>query len=443
MNIKRLFGLLACCVIPLVSAMPAQKVLIKAEIAAPLILENVQDKNYLKISLTGYPLEIRQRSPINLALVIDRSSSMNSQNRIEKARDAAIMAVNLLNEKDTLSIVTYDSVVEVIVPPTKVKNKAALIKAIQNKTEPRGMTALFAGVSKGLQEVGKRLDKEQVNRIILLSDGQANVGPTSVSELSELSKMAAKKGVAITTLGIGSGYNEDLMTAIANYSDGNHAFVERSSDLEAMFAREFNDVMSVVAQDVEVEIALANGVTPLRLLGREGQIRGNTVTVKLNQLYSNQEKYVLLEVIPAKGTNAQTKPLAEVRVNYDNLGTKQKDSYTQALAVRYTASASEAKNAVIDEVLVDSAIQQMALENEKAVKLMDEGKVSEAKSVLNKSTEELRAAPAMSPKAVEKLQGSVVANEALIQKLENNDKNTSRKALKAQSYNLKKQKSAP
>ena len=444
MNIKRLFSLLACCVVPLASAaLPAQKVLIKTEIAAPLILENVQDKNYLKISLVGYPLEITRRSPINLALVIDRSSSMNSDARIEKARDAAIMAVNLLNETDTLSVVTYDSVVEVIVPPTKVKNKAALIKTIQKNTQPRGMTALFAGLSKGLEQVSKQLDKELVNRIILLSDGQANVGPSSVSELAELAKIAAKKGVAITTLGMGTGYNEDLMTAVANYSDGNHAFVERSSDLETMFAREFNDVMSVVAQDVEVHIELANGVTPVRLLGREGQIRGNIVTVKLNQLYSKQEKYVLLEVIPAKGINAQEKPLAEVRVNYDNLGTKQKDSYKEALAVRYTASASEAKKAVIDEVLVDSAIQQMALENEKAVKLMDEGKMSEAKSVLDKSARDLKATPVASQRAMQKLQGPAAANEALIQNLDSKDQNTSRKALKEQSFNVKKQNAAP
>ena len=152
---------------------------------------------------------------------------------------------------------------------------------------------------------------------------------------------------------------------------------------------------------------------------------------------------MLLEVIPAKGINAQEKPLAEVRVNYDNLGTKQKDSYKEALAVRYTASASEAKKAVIDEVLVDSAIQQMALENEKAVKLMDEGKMSEAKSVLDKSARDLKATPVASQRAMQKLQGPAAANEALIQNLDSKDQNTSRKALKEQSFNVKKQNAVP
>ena len=439
MNIKRLLTLAAVSIIPLcAAAVPAQKVLIRSEIASPVILENIQDKNYLKISLTGYPLEIKKRTPINLALVIDRSSSM-SGDRIEKARDAAIQAVHMLDTQDTLSIVTYDSNVEVIVPPTRVKDKNDLVNKIRRNTQPRGMTALFAGVSKGLDQVSKYLDREQVNRIILLSDGQANVGPTSVSELSGLAKIAAKKGVAVTTIGIGKNYNEDLMTAIANYSDGNHAFVENSSDLEATFAREFNDVMSVVAQDVEVTIKVANEVTPVRLLGREGEIRGNTVTVKLNQLYSNQEKYVMLEVVPAKGSKNQKKNLAEVLVNYDNLGTKQKDSHKEMLMVSYTDSVDEMKKAVSEEVLVDSTIQKINLENERAVKLIDEGKMEEAKSIVTKNNAELKALPVASAPAKKKAEANMQMNEELMGKMDRNDKDVSRKALKEQNFKVQKQ----
>ncbi len=439
MNIKRLLTLAAVSIIPLcAAAVPAQKVLIRSEIASPVILENIQDKNYLKISLTGYPLEIKKRTPINLALVIDRSSSM-SGDRIEKARDAAIQAVHMLDTQDTLSIVTYDSNVEVIVPPTRVKDKNDLVNKIRRNTQPRGMTALFAGVSKGLDQVSKYLDREQVNRIILLSDGQANVGPTSVSELSGLAKIAAKKGVAVTTIGIGKNYNEDLMTAIANYSDGNHAFVENSSDLETTFAREFNDVMSVVAQDVEVTIKVANEVTPVRLLGREGEIRGNTVTVKLNQLYSNQEKYVMLEVVPAKGSKNQKKNLAEVLVNYDNLGTKQKDSHQEMLMVSYTDSVDEMKKAVSEEVLVDSTIQKINLENERAVKLIDEGKMEEAKSIVTKNNAELKALPVASAPARQKAEKNVQMNEELMGKMDRNDKDVSRKALKEQNFKVQKQ----
>ncbi|GHU06508.1 hypothetical protein FACS1894158_13160 [Betaproteobacteria bacterium] len=441
MNTKRLFTLLAFSVASFClgaqATQASQKVTIKSEIASPVVLENAQEKNYLKISLTGFPLEIRKRSPINLALVIDRSGSMTGE-RIEKARDAAAMAVSMLDSDDTLSIVAYDSTVEVIAPAGKVRDKQRLIDKIR-KLRAGGMTALFAGVSKGLDQVGKHLDKEQVNRIILLSDGQANVGPASVNELAGLAKIAAKKGVAITTLGLGKDYNEDLMTSIAGYSDGNHVFVEKSVDLEKTFASEFNDVMSVVAQDVEVVIKTASQVTPVRLLGRDGEIKGNTVTVKLNQLYSNQEKYVLLEVIPARGSRSESKALAEVTVNYNNLESKNKDTYQESLAVRYTDSRDEMSKAVVEDVLVDSAIQKMAIQNEQALRLIDEGKMDEAKAVLDQSAEELEALPVSQAPARQKIQESVIMNKSMGEKMMKDEKSVSRKALKEQNYNVQKQ----
>nr|WP_256484304.1 VWA domain-containing protein [Citrobacter meridianamericanus] len=418
----------------------AQKVAIKSELASPVILENSQDKNYLKVSLVGFPLNTAKRSPINLALVIDRSGSMGGD-RIEQATEAAVMAVNTLNARDTLSVVIYDDVVDVIVPAGKVGNKDKLISQIRERLTARGGTALFAGVSRGIKETSKFLDKAHVNRIILLSDGQANVGPSSTSELAELGKIAARKGIAITTMGIGNGYNEDLMAAIAQYSDGNHVFVQNTDALEKAFAHEFGDVMSVVAQDVVVEIKVADNVKPLRLLGREGDIHGNTVTVKLNQLYANQEKYVMLEVLPARGSAAQSKPLADVNVSYDNLATRQKERWNEKLAVRYTASAGEVKQALVEDVVVDSAIQKSAIQNEEALKLMDEGKMDEAKAVLLGSANELNALPVNEPAAKIKAQESAEANRQMLQKMDMESKESSRKSLKEQNYKTKNQSS--
>lgn len=438
---RTLFSLLAIPVLSLmtiVSATAAPKIIIKSELASPVVLENVQDKNYLKISLTGFPLDVKKRSPINLALVIDRSTSM-SGDRIEKARDAAIMTVNMLSNEDTLSVITYDSSAEVIIPATKVKDKEKLIAKIRQNINPRGMTALFAGVSKGINQVDKHLDKEQINRIILLSDGQANVGPTSIKELSDLAKTAAKKGITISTIGIGEGYNEDLMTAIAGYSDGNHAFVANTSDLEKIFTKEFKDVMSVVAQDVEVIIKTADGVKPVRLLGRDGEITGNTITVKLNQLYSNQEKYVLLEVVPAKGSAEQQKDLAEVQVSYNNLSSKKHENYDEKIAVRYSKSADVVKQAQVDEIVVDSAIQKAAIENERAIQLMDQGRVEEAKDVLQTNAAQLEALPVSAPAARMKADQSAEANKLLLDKVSTESKASSRKALKESNYKTQKQ----
>ncbi|WP_114195011.1 vWA domain-containing protein [Edaphovirga cremea] len=440
MRIKQVAALFVIFLLPLFSmAKPVMPVVsVKSELAAPVMLVNSDDKNYLKISLTGFNLDSTRRSPINLALVIDRSTSMSGE-RIEKAREAAILAVNMLNATDTLSVVAYDNSAEVIIPATKVNNKQALIAKIQQHIHPQGMTALFAGVSKGIGQVDKNLNREQVNRIILLSDGQANIGPTSINELSDLARMAAKKGIAITTVGLGENYNEDLMTAIAGYSDGNHAFVANSADLESAFTKEFQDVMSVVAQDVVVQIKTGDRVKPVRLLGRDGDISGNTVNVKLNQLYSNQEKYVLLEVIPEKGTDNQQKNLADVSVSYLNLSNKQQDRVNERVTVSYSKSAAKVSEAVQEDVLVESEIQKTALANDEAIRLIDAGRKDDAKKVLESNASALGGISFASPVAEKKMRESTEKQRKLAEEIDSKDAATYRKELKEQNYSVKQQ----
>lgn len=443
MTFKQLFSKYVFSVLlpllPFASQASTTQIVVKSDLSSPVILEGSQDKNYLKIALTGFNLESTKRSPINLALVIDRSTSMRGD-RIEKAREAAILAVQMLESDDTLSVVAYDNNAEVVIPATKVKNKDELIKKINQHIQPRGMTALFAGVSKGINQVDKNLSRDKVNRIILLSDGQANTGPTSISELSDLARVAAKKGIAVTTIGLGEGYNEDLMTAIAGYSDGNHTFVANSADLEKAFSKEFKDVMSVVAQDIVVTINVDKNVKPVRLLGRDGQIVGNTVTVKLNQLYSNQEKYVLLEVVPAKGKNDETKPLADVTISYDNLSTNKKDNINEHVLVRYSKSADDVKKAIVEDVLVDSEIQLAAIANDDAVKLLDQGKREEAKEVLRNSASRLGSISVSSAPAMAKAQENAQMNMELAETLDQESASFSRKAIVEQKYNVKNQK---
>lgn len=365
------------------------QVTVKTELASPVVLADEQQQNYLKISLIGHESEQQTRVPINLALVIDRSTSM-SGDRIEKAREAAIMAINLLNEDDTISVVAYDSDAKVVIPATKVIDKTKLIKTINEQIQARGMTALFAGLSKGINQLDKFLDKEKVNRVILLSDGEANVGPTSVNQLSELAKIAAKKSIAVTTIGIGEGYNEALMAAIASYSDGNHAFVEKSSDLEAVFVREFKDVMSVVAQEVTVTITLNDGVKPLRLLGREGEISDNMIKVKMNQLYADQEKYVLLEFIPELGRVDQQKNVASISVNYDDLINKTSANAQTNVTINYTSNKDLVKDSIIEEVVAESVLQKVAIENERALDLYNRGNIPQAQAIMLENSEKLK-----------------------------------------------------
>lgn len=354
------------------------EIVIQSELSSPVVLVNDQSPNYLKVSLKGFPVKATERPPLNLALVVDRSGSM-SGDRIDKAREAAIMAVEVLGENDTLSIIAYDSGVDVIVPATKIKNKKEIIQKINKQLTPRGATALFAGLSKGIGEASKNLDPNKVNRIILLSDGQANIGPTSTKELSELAKIAAQKGIAVSTFGIGNDYNEDLMTAISNYSDGNHAYVANVSDLELIMEKEFKDSMSVAAQNFEIIIELKDGAKPIRLLGRDGEIKDNKITVSMNQVYANQEKYVLLELEPMAGSLDEEKLLANVDVRYTNAVTKQAQEYKMPVTISYTDNQEFAAQNVKESVVIDSMIQKSAVVQESIADYIEAGDMDSAR----------------------------------------------------------------
>ena len=439
MKFIKIFAMLSFSVCSLFShAQPIKQIQVRSELSSPIIMEGNPETNYLKVSLSGQKIDNSKRVPINLAIVIDKSSSMGGD-RIEKAREAAIFAVNLLNENDTLSIVAYDSEAKVIVPASKVKNKQKLIQVINENVVANGGTALFAGLSKGIKQVETQLTKDKVNRIILLSDGQANVGPSSVNELSELAIIAAKKNISITTIGIGSDYNELLMSSIASYSDGNHVFVNKSTELENVFVHEFSDVMSTIAQDVVITIQLKDGVKPVRLLGRDGVIKGNKVTVKMNQLFSNQEKYVLLEVIPEEGKVGQSKTLAEIDLKYDNLLVNKAEHETQLVSVAYTDNQKLVQNSIIQDVLAESEIQKVTIANEKALELYNRGMQAEAEKILMENSNRLASFSntIVSPSSKARLKSQIEKNNIMVNAVQTQNSDISNKIMTQQQFESK------
>jgi Ca-activated chloride channel family protein len=366
------------------TTLAAEQVRVDVALAKPLLLAGQKQVNYVRVGLTGLPSrEAARRTPVNLAIVLDKSGSMSGE-KLRRAKDAAIASIDRLRADDIVSVVAYDHTVEVLVPATKVSDRQSIRAAIE-RLVAGGNTALFAGVSKGAAEVRKFLDRQRVNRIILLSDGQANSGPSSPAELGDLGASLIKEGISVTTLGLGLDYNEDLMAALARRSDGNNYFIESSSELAAKFDFEFNDVMSVAAQEVTVRINCPAGVRPIRVLGREADITGQNVTAYLNQVYGEQEKYVLLEVeVAAAGQDAR-RDLANVTVSYLNMATNVTQKVSRTATARFTASPAQV-DANTNRLVMASAIEQIAVEkNRLAINLRDQGRIEEARHVLREN----------------------------------------------------------
>ncbi len=388
---------------------------------------------FVKIALTGFKQDsVHERIPANVAIVLDKSGSMAGQ-KIEQAKQAAILAVNRLNTHDIVSVVAYDTVVDVVVPATKVSDKEAIAKKIR-QINTNGSTALFAGVSKGSQEVRKFIEKNKVNRVILLSDGLANVGPQTPSELGELGLSLGKEGISVSTIGLGLGYNEDLMTQLAGYSDGNHVFVEDASRLAQIFQYEFGDVLSVVAQGVDIHIECADGIKPLRVLGRNANIFGNKVSMRLNQLYSEQEKFMILEVEVPPHAAGFERDIAKVNVTYNNLASDKSDTLNALAYARFSTSETEVKNNINQSAYEASVGQIVNEQSKKALKYRDQGNLTEARNALKESAGILNKAKSFLPKpsAALKLEEKAVEEEAEL--LDSDDWRRSRKVIKANQF---------
>ena len=359
----------------------APKLTLNAQTSNPALVAGKQQTTYIKVGLTGFKrTAAEERSPVNIALVLDRSGSMSGE-KLNAAMEAARMAVQRLDADDIFSFITYNSTIDVVVPATKVSDREDILRAI-DQISSDGNTALFGGVAKGSGEVRKFLSNKRVNSIILLSDGIANVGPASPDELEDLGKSLIKEGISVTTLGLGLGYNEDLMMQLANASDGVHRFIQEPNQLIAFFEEEFGNVMKIVAQQIDLRIECAPGIRPVRVLGREADISDRSVRLRLNQIYSEQEKYVLLEVETPSRLVGTPLELAKVMISYENVATQTRDELSQNVAAHYVATDKEMEAAINNDVLI-AAVTEIATEtNRKAVTERDQGQVEEAKALL-------------------------------------------------------------
>ena len=344
----------------------------------PVLMADQRQTTAIKIAVRGFEMQSEQeRAPLNIALVIDRSGSMAGQ-RIEQAREAAIQAIRRMDSRDIVSVVTFDNNVDVLIPATRVSDRENMERRIR-AIQPGGTTAIYAGVQRGAEEVRKFFERGMVNRIILLSDGLANVGPSTPEELARLGRALGGEGITVTTLGLGRDYNEDLMSRLAAASDGNHKFVANASELPEIFQQEFNTALAVVAQDVRCVVTLPEGIRPVRALNMEVDINGQEVTFGWNQIYSGHERFVMLEVEVPATAEGQTRELATATLRYTNMETRNVDNLSARLNVRFSSSAAQVRESINRPVMEDYVELLGNLENRRAMELRDRGDIEGAR----------------------------------------------------------------
>ncbi|MDX2004634.1 MAG: VWA domain-containing protein [Meiothermus sp.] len=204
------------------------------------------------------PLAPAGRPHMNLALVLDRSGSMNGT-KLEQAKAAALFAVDNLLPEDRVALVTYDDQVEVLAPSAPVEGRAALAERLR-AVRAGGSTDLHGGWLEGARQVAAHLDPGRLNRVILLTDGLANVGERDPRVIADHVRGLAERGVSTTALGVGLDYNEDLLVAMAEAGGGNYQFIEHAADLPRVFARELAGLAGTFGTSARLELSPAPGV---------------------------------------------------------------------------------------------------------------------------------------------------------------------------------------
>jgi Ca-activated chloride channel homolog len=257
---------------------------------------------YVETKAAKYVAQGAVRSPLNISIVIDRSGSM-SGDKLRYVKKAAQFVVDNIGSDDILSIVMYDDKVDVVFPSGKVTNKNALKEQIELITS-RGSTNLSGGMLEGYNQVKSTFKNGYVNRVLLLSDGLANVGITDTLKLQEIVRNKNREeGITLSTFGVGADFNENLMMDLAEHGSGNFYFIDSPDKIPQMFERELKGLLSVVAQNMKLTIDLPAGVKVTSVFGYKYETTGSAITVNFRDIISEETKAVLIRyAIPATAT---------------------------------------------------------------------------------------------------------------------------------------------
>lgn len=335
------------------------------------------------IDATGYPLPERSSRPMNVAVVLDRSGSMDEERKIEFARQSVISLIDQLSSADYLSIVIYDNVIETLVPTQRVRDKAHL-KSLVREVYPRGATNLGGGMMEGFRQVEQMISEEMINRVILLSDGLANKGVTDPLELNRIARKYRSRGVSLTTMGMGLDYNENLMVGLAEAGGGNYYFIESPRQLASIFEREVRSLTYVVAQNARIAITSGKGVRITDVIGYEWHREGNQISIDVGDIYANDHRELTIELAVPAGEGRRN-------IAKGKLLSRSTLHRTPEFSVdaRYSDDVAELDRGRNWDVQgkVDVAVSTRQVE--RAMKALDEGRREEAAQIIGSTAREL------------------------------------------------------
>ncbi len=347
------------------------------------------------------PVTQRPRVEHTAIVVLDRSGSMSGA-RLDNAKQALLRLVDRLDDTDSFGLVVFDDQAQVLVPADRVGalGRTAVKRAIAS-VQPGGCTDLSSGYLRGLQEA-RRAAGPAGATVLLLSDGMANAGITDPDQLASLARRATGDRVTTSTIGIGTGYDETILAAVAVGGQGNHAFAAHAEGTTVAVAGEIDGLLSKTVQAASVLIRPLDGVASLSVMNDLPSVGVNDgVLVELGDFYAGEERRLLLEfAVPARAALGLA-TIADIEVRFVELPSLVEHVVSVPVSVNVVpadVAAGRLPSAVVSEEKLLLQVQGAKKRSEEALRY---GDVDSARAELRSAADVIASAPMSADTAAE------------------------------------------
>jgi len=239
---------------------------------APTPFGETERYQMLRVGIQGYAVPADERKDVSLTFVIDVSGSMQMEGRLELVKRSLELLVEQLRPSDQVSIVVYGTEARVVLEPTRGDRQGDILEAIYS-LHPEGVTNAEAGLRLGYKMASRAFNPEGINRVILCSDGVANLGDTDAESIWDHVKRHAGEGITLTTVGFGMGnYNDTLMEQLADNGNGFYTYIDTLKEAQRLFVDNLTSTLQVIAMDAKVQVDFnPEVVARYRLVGFENR----------------------------------------------------------------------------------------------------------------------------------------------------------------------------
>lgn len=335
----------------------------------------------LLIEVQAPPVPTRAaHTPTHLVVVLDRSGSM-AGSRLEHAKRALRDVVDQLSPTDSFGLVTFDNEVDVPVPAGPVRDRAAIKRTIDG-IQPGGSTDLGAGLLIGLRKA-QRLESPEGVRVLLVSDGHANIGVTDPEVLGGHVGQFVERRITTSTLGMGLGYDEALLSVIALSGGGNEHFAEEADTAAGVIAEECGDLLAQQFLACRLSVTLGSGMAAVEVLNEATMRRTPLgVDIELGGLRPEERRSLVLMFKPHPASRPGRRKLAVVRLDYvlaDDLSDRSVSTSVWARVAR-----DEERPAVVDhDVMGEVLFQRVQRRKRLGMKALNLGDTAEAERIFD------------------------------------------------------------